>query len=63
MRGKELISLLQKNGWTLIRIKGSHHIMKKGNQIEVIPVHDKELPKGLLERIIRRTGIKLERRS
>ena len=42
MRGKELISLLQKNGWTLIRIKGSHHIMKKGNQIEVIPVHDKE---------------------
>ena len=63
MRGKELISLLQKNGWTLIRIKGSHHIMKKGKQIEVIPVHDKELPKGLLERIIRRTGIKLERRA
>lgn len=62
MRGKELISLFQKNGWTLIRIKGSHHIMKKGKRIEVISVHDKELPKGLLESILKRTGIKQEKR-
>ena len=57
MRGKELVSLLQKDGWQIVRIKGSHHIMKKGNQIEVIPVHDKDLPKGLMESIIKRTGI------
>ena len=57
MRGKELVSLLQKDGWQIVRIKGSHHILKKGNQIEVIPVHDKDLPKGLMESIIKRTGI------
>jgi len=30
MTGKELVKLLKKDGWTLDRIKGSHHIMIKG---------------------------------
>lgn len=29
MTSKELISLLEKNGWKVVRVKGSHHQLKK----------------------------------
>ena len=58
MTGRELIRLLEKFGWQLDRIKGSHHVMKKGNQTEIIPVHNKDIPTGLLNSILKRTGLK-----
>ena len=58
MKGKELIKLLEKAGWKLDRIQGSHHIMIKGNKTEVIPCHNKDIPIGLLNAIIKRTGLK-----
>lgn len=58
MKDKELLRLHLKNGWTVVRIQGSHHIIQKGEQIEVIPVHGKEVPKGLLNAILKRTGLK-----
>lgn len=39
MSGKDLIKKMMKDGWVLERINGSHHVMKKGNQTEIIPVH------------------------
>ncbi|MBQ9277455.1 MAG: type II toxin-antitoxin system HicA family toxin [Lachnospiraceae bacterium] len=58
MTGKELVKQLQKNGWVIDRVHGSHHIMKKGDKTETVPVHsNKELPKGLLNSIKKRTGI------
>ncbi|MBR4777319.1 MAG: type II toxin-antitoxin system HicA family toxin [Lachnospiraceae bacterium] len=60
MTGKELLQLMLKKGWKLIRIDGSHHIIRKGEQIEVIPVHgNKDLPKGLLNAILKRNGISI----
>jgi predicted RNA binding protein YcfA (HicA-like mRNA interferase family) len=48
MTGKELIKLLKKKGCKLDRITGSHHIMKKGNKTEPVPVHsNKDLPIAL----------------
>lgn len=58
MKGRELVKLLKKNGWKLIRVNGSHHIMKKGEQIEVIPVHNTDIPIGLANAIMKRTGLK-----
>jgi predicted RNA binding protein YcfA (HicA-like mRNA interferase family) len=59
MRGKELVKLLEKNGWTLDRIKGSHHIMFKENKTLSVPVHDnKDLGKGLLNRLLKEGGLK-----
>lgn len=58
MTGRELIRLLEKAGWQLDRIKGSHHVMKKGNRTEIIPVHNKDIPTGLLNSILKRTGLK-----
>lgn len=58
MKDKDLLKLHLKNGWKVVRIQGSHHIIQKGDQIEVIPVHGKDVPKGLLHSILKRTGLK-----
>lgn len=58
MKDRELLRLLLKDGWTLERINGSHHILKKDNRIEVIPIHGKDVPTGLLQAILKRTGLK-----
>ena len=58
MKDKDLLKLLKRNGWHEIRITGSHHILKKGEQTTVIPVHGKDLPIGLLNAILKETGIK-----
>jgi len=53
--GKELLALLEKFGFNIIRVKGSHHRMKHiDGRITTIPVHKNDpIPKGLLRKIIR----------
>ena len=53
--GKDFIKLLEKLGFTVIRINGSHHRMKHADgRITTIPVHKNiPLPKGLLRKILR----------
>ena len=58
MKGKELIKLLKKHGWRVDRIRGSHYVMKKNSQTEVIPVHNTDIPIGLVNAILKRTGLK-----
>lgn len=58
MKDKELLKLLKDNGWKVDRINGSHHILKKDGMTEVIPVHGKDVPIGLLTSILKRTGLK-----
>ncbi len=58
MKDKDLLKKLKQNGWVEIRVHGSHHILKKGNQMETIPVHGKDVPTGLLNAILKRTGLK-----
>jgi predicted RNA binding protein YcfA (HicA-like mRNA interferase family) len=55
LSGKELVDLLEKLGFIVIRIKGSHHRMKHPDgRITTIPVHkNDDIPKGLLRKIIR----------
>ena len=58
MRDKEILKLLKKNGWRLIRINGSHHILQKGEQTMTVPIHGKDVPVGLLSKILKETGLK-----
>jgi predicted RNA binding protein YcfA (HicA-like mRNA interferase family) len=60
MNGKQLVKTLEKNGWELDRIKGSHHILvKEGRRSIPIPVHgNKDLPPGLVNAIFKQAGIK-----
>ena len=58
MKDKDLLKLLQKNGWKIERIHGSHHILIKGDKKEIVPVHGRDVPIGLLNAILKRTGLK-----
>ena len=31
MNGKQVIKILKREGWTVYRVRGSHHILKKGS--------------------------------
>jgi len=55
LTGKELIALLEKLGFMLIRVKGSHHRLKHlDGRITTVPVHKNDpIAKGLLRKIIR----------
>ena len=58
MRYKDLLKLLKNNGWTIVRINGSHHVLQKGEKITVVPIHGKDVPTGLLNQILKETGLK-----
>ena len=58
--GKELARAIQKRGWELARIKGSHHIfIKAGNRERiVIPIHGNHpLKIGLLKAQMKIAGL------
>ncbi|MDR0842326.1 MAG: type II toxin-antitoxin system HicA family toxin [Acidobacteriota bacterium] len=60
MNEKEVIKRLEKEGWVVVRIKGSHHWIEKGDKGFPVPVHGaKDLKKGVLARISKDAGIKL----
>jgi len=58
VRDKNLVKLLKQNGWIVVRIQGSHHVLQKGDKTEVVPVHGKDVPTGLLNKILKRAGLK-----
>lgn len=58
--GKEIIALLQKNGWEVRGQKGSHVKLGSGENTTVVPVHgNRDLGKGLIKAIEKQTGVKL----
>jgi predicted RNA binding protein YcfA (HicA-like mRNA interferase family) len=62
MTAKEVIKLLEKNGWSEARQTGSHKIFKHpNNQNNIpVPVHSgKDLKKGTLHDILKKAEIKL----
>lgn len=56
-KGKDLIKEFLKDGWTVDRVKGSHHILKKGSKTLTIPVHaGKDLGTGLEKKLRKSLG-------
>ena len=58
--GKELIRVLERHGWVLLRIHGSHHIYGKSNSIVrlSVPVHGNQpLKIGLLQHLLKAAGL------
>ena len=53
--GKNLISMLQSIGFEVIRVRGSHYRLRhEDGRVTTVPVHkNRDLPKGLLRKIIR----------
>jgi predicted RNA binding protein YcfA (HicA-like mRNA interferase family) len=58
--GKEFARLLEKHGWKLQRVKGSHHVYTKpGNPARIsVPIHgNTSLKIGLLKHLMKQAGI------
>ncbi len=49
----------EKDGWVLVRQKGSHAIYQKNGKTCPVPIHKGDIPKGTLSNIVKITGIKL----
>jgi len=59
--GGELARPLEKDGWKLARIRGSHHVYIKEGRIDriSIPIHgNKPLKVGLLRHFLKVAGLK-----
>jgi predicted RNA binding protein YcfA (HicA-like mRNA interferase family) len=59
MSSSDLIRELKAAGWTLPRIRGSHHIFRHGVQagIVVVPHPRKDLGPGLVQAIRQQAGL------
>jgi len=59
MKPKELVKLLEKEGFVFVRQTGSHAIFRKtGFKIIVVPIHSKDIPTGTLKSILKDAGLK-----
>lgn len=65
MKSKELVRLLQGDGWIILSQSGSHIIMKHVEKegILSIPFHGSvEIKKGLLYAILKKANLKMDKR-
>lgn len=61
--GRQFAKLLERNGWSLVRINGSHHIYgKRGQEARLsVPIHgNAPLKTGLAMHLAKLAGISLE---
>lgn len=59
MKSSDVIRLLEADGWTLNRVRGSHHIFKHPVKagIIVVPHPKKDLGTGLVNAILKQAGV------
>ena len=58
--GKEFARVLERYGWSLLRIKGSHHIYgKPGSVVRIsVPVHgNQNLKTGMVRHFLKMAGL------
>ncbi|GMB00465.1 type II toxin-antitoxin system HicA family toxin [Pelosinus sp. IPA-1] len=60
MTPREMVKLLEKNGFDLIGSNGSHrkYFNKQTNKTTIVPYHNKELKKGTEQKILKDAGLK-----
>ena len=58
LTGKEMVRFLEQQGFTVVRVRGAHHFMERGDQRTSVPVHgNRSLKIGTLRGILRDIGI------
>jgi len=64
MKVKEVLKLLEEDGWYLARTKGSNRHLKHANKPGTVTVAGKpgiEVPPGTMSSILKQAGLKKER--
>lgn len=61
-KAKELLKILQADGWQVVRINGSHHILKHPTKpgMPIIPMHNKDVRIGTYKTILKQAGFDQE---
>jgi len=58
--GKEFAKILERHGWSLLRVQGSHHIYgRAGSDVRLsVPIHgNRPLKTGLLHHLMKLAGL------
>jgi len=60
MDSNELIKTIEKDGWQLVAVKGSHHHYKHPEKTGrvTVPNPKRDLPKGAVNSILKQAGLK-----
>ena len=56
LSGQDLIDILKRQGFVVLRQKGSHVSLQKGQYKTVVPLHD-DLAKGTILGVLRQCGL------
>jgi predicted RNA binding protein YcfA (HicA-like mRNA interferase family) len=60
LKPKKVIKALERSGFQIRRITGSHYILVKGKQVTTVPYHNKDLKPGTLQSILNQAGFTVE---
>ena len=57
---KRLLKTLEQDGWEIVRIRGSHHILKHPVKqgLVTVPLHSQDLKPKTLSKILKQAGLK-----
>lgn len=58
MKTRELMKLLEANGWVQVRKRSKHFIYGKDGKIIPVPQDKTDIPKGTLNNILKLAGLK-----
>ncbi len=61
--GREFARVVERHGWSLLRVSGSHHIYgKQGSTVRLsVPIHgNKPMKTGLLRHLVKLAGLSEE---
>ena len=53
---KKIVKLLERSGWDLVSVRGSHHKFRKDGRTVVVPHPKKDLPVGTARNIAKMAG-------
>ena len=57
MTAKDLVKVLEKNGFIFVSQKGSHLKLRRGPMIIIVPMHKGDLKTGLERAILKQAGL------
>ncbi len=57
IKSKEVLKILQRQGFEIKRQSGTHVILRKENKTVVVPIHREVMPIGTLKSIEKQSGI------
>lgn len=60
--GREMVSILRRHGWEVVRIQGSHHMLRRTGRMDsptlAVPVHgNADLKIGLARKLLKSADI------